>query len=445
MNVKASLIFAALTMVSPAFAAKAPNWKQVSREATALLTDFILLDTSNPPGNESLMARRIAQALDKESIPYEIFESSPGRANLVARLRGTGKARPLLLVAHTDTVGATEESWSTDPFKATTGNGYLTGRGAIDDKGLLTTQLMVFISLKRLQVPLARDVIFLAAADEESGGANGMRWLIANHWNMIDAEYAFNEGGYAVLDDESVTQVGIQCSEKAYHDILLSVVSKSGHSAVPNSNNPIAILAQTVSKIAFRTYPIELDAVTQQYFKAIGARPGDFPIGAKEYAMARNTIVPTMIEAGSRNNVTPSRATVNLNARLLPGSDINAFMESLRRVINDPRVTTELDISQDMPKSIASPMDSLAYKTLSAAAEKVFPDSLVVPYLSPGATDSIYLRAKGVKAYGIGLPLTREDTKRIHGADERVPLRGLEMTTQFLWEAVLALAGQPGK
>lgn len=444
-------IILALLMLAPVqrtWAQKTPDWKKLQAETERHLQALIRINTVNPPGNEVQISSYLADIFKHEGIDYQIFEPTSGRANLVARLQSKrlnrpqpeALRRPLLLLAHADTVGVEKEHWSMDPFGGVRQDEFIWGRGAIDNKGLLAVNLGVFLTLKRLGIDLNRDIIFLASADEEAGGQWGIKWMMQNHWDQISSEYAINEGGFALLDAGKVTHLGIQCAEKTYHDVTLVAKGRSGHSAAPHADNAIAILAQVINKIVNRPYPVELNDITRLYFEQLGGNPQDFPLGSREYAMARNTVVPTMLDAGIRNNVIPSEATANLNIRLLPGTDLGQFAAELERVANEPRISFRFE---PQPNAAATPHSSTtttAYHALILAAQKIYPQAAVTAYMSPAATDSAQLRNRGVQAYGIGIPLSNGDAKRIHGHDERAGAAALGQALQFLWHSVLAIA-----
>lgn len=430
----ASLALLAL-VASLAFSAD-PDWPKLEEEAKGYLRDLIQINTMNPPGNEEEAARYISEVLSRENIESQIFVSTPGRANIIARLKGNGSKKPLLLLGHLDTVGVQRERWKVDPLSAREEGGHLYGRGTLDMKGLVALNLAIFTALKRQETPSSRDIIFLAVADEESGGQLGLKWLIANHWAHIAAEYALNEGGFARSKNNQTTLYGIQCAEKLYYDIKMTARGRSGHSSVPHGENPLLILSQTITRLTTRVVMPQLNSVTQAYFEGIKEDPQKFPLGTREYAMARNTIAPTVIMGGFRNNVIPGEAWVNLNARLLPESQIKDFVEELKRAAGDPRITFEFNEEPAMPKAPISPMDSEFFRVLKAAGESVFPGAKVVAYMSTGASDSADLRAKGVSAYGMAIPITQEDERGIHGDDERVSIAAFNKTLRFLWESV---------
>lgn len=437
------------------------NWVQVTQEGIQLLQELVRFDTSNPPGNELPAVEFLKALFAKDGVPTEILSPQNGRANLIARLPGQGKQAPLLLLAHLDVVGVEKEKWSVDPFSGMIQNGYLYGRGAIDDKGMVVAETLVILTLKRLNIPLKREVIFLAAADEESGGKLGIAWLVENHFEKIRAEFAINEGGRIRTEKGKVKYVCIQNSEKVPYNLTLKVKGTPGHASVPLPDNCIFILAQALARIAEHKTTLKLTPTTRYFFTGISKKE-KFPLSyylenvdhplvgqlCREaltknpifYSMLCNSIAPTLLQAGIRNNVIPSETTVNLNCRLLPGEKPEAFVTELQKVINDPRVEITWAVGKQ-PDAPDSPLDSAAFQALASNAQKMWADSTIVPLLSTGATDSAELRAMGVKSYGIlPFPLSEADENRIHGHDERMPLQSFSEGIKYLFQTTLELS-----
>src|SRR5262245_42771334 len=316
----------------------------LAREATTWLAELIKINTTNPPGNEEAAAKYIAGILQKEGINAELLPLAPGRSALVARLNASGFADPskaFLLVAHMDVVGVERSKWTVDPFGAVPKDGYIYGRGAVDDKGMLAANLAAFLYLKRNNTRLNRDVIFLATDDEEASGDASMKMLIAKYWDKIAAKYSVNEGGNVFVKNGKVQYVGVQASEKVAVNVTVSAKGTSGHASIPLKDNAVAHLATAVEKIGNYNSPIHLTTIVRRYFEGIA--PLEDPEIAKwirsietpdrgEHAtrvladanpmwnaMMRDTIAPTMLNTGVRPNVIPSEATATLNVRLLPG------------------------------------------------------------------------------------------------------------------------------
>jgi len=438
-----------------------PDWAQARDEALQILSGIVRIDTSNPPGNETKVARYLKAILDKEGIPSEILELQRGRGNLVAWLRGSGRKRPVLLMAHTDVVGVERDQWTVDPFGAVVKDGYLYGRGTLDNKDNVAAYLEVFLLLHRLRVPLDRDVIFLAQAGEESGWNLGIGFMIAEHWDKIDCEFALDEGGGMPLRDGRVHYVGVSTTEKVSRGIRLIARGTSGHGSVPRADNAITHLAAAVAKVGTFQMPMRLDQTTRTFFERLAAisPPEEKALYANledparsaaiqeqirrrnpHYdSMLRTSISPTIIQGGFRSNVIPAEAEARLDVRAVPGEDIDAMLAALRRLIDDPAV--ELVAPKGgRPVSQPSGIRTDMFRALENAQRKLFPDAATLPVLLTGATNMAPLRAKGVQAYGLGPPTAEGDSNRVHGNDERISLEGLGQFVALVYHAVREVA-----
>ena len=418
----------------------------LAREATTWLTELIKINTTNPPGNEEGAAKYIAGILQKEGITAELLPLTPGRSALVARLNASGFPDPskaLLLVAHMDVVGVERAKWTVDPFGAVPKDGYIYGRGAIDDKGMLAANLAAFVYLKRSNARLNRDVIFLATDDEEGFGDFSIKTVIAKYWDKIAAKYSINEGGNVFLKDGKVQYVAVQASEKVAANVTVTAKGSDGHASIPIKDNAVTHLAAAVEKIGNYNAPVRFTTIVRRYFEGIAPledgeiakwiRSLDTPDRGEHAArviadakplwnaMLRDTISPTMLNAGVRPNVIPSEATATLNVRLLPGNTITALLAELNKLVNDPQV--KLEVQKDA--GLAAPDSSLEsefYQAIVKASAEEFGGAPVLPFQSTWATDSAQLRLHNVQAYGlVPFPLTEEDLKRMHAHDERIP------------------------
>jgi len=439
----------------------------IAKEAQSWLADLIKINTTNPPGNEQLAAMYIAAVLQKEGIKAEILDLTPGRSALVARLKSTAMADPskaLLLVAHMDVVGVEKPKWTVDPFAAVEKDGYLYGRGAIDDKGMLAANLAAFIALKRTNPRLNRDVIFLATADEEEFGDASVKILIAKHWDKFAAGFALNEGGEVLLKNGKVQYVAVQASEKVPVNVTVIARGTSGHASMPTKDNAVVHLAAAVTKIGNYSAPVHFTTIVRRYFEQLAAieddemgkwmRSLDAPDRGEHAqrvisdasplwnSMLRDSIAPTMLAAGVRANVIPGEARANLNIRLLPGDTIDVLLAELKKLVNDPQIRFELQPDA----GLAAPPSSLEndfYATITKVAGREFSGAPVLPFQSTGATDSAQLRLHNVQSYGfLPFPLTEEDFRRMHGDDERIPLasftKGVEVLARVIAEFVVA-------
>jgi len=435
--------------------------------ARRYVVDLIRIDTTNPPGNESRAAEYVRKTLAAEGIAVELLGEDPVRLNVVARLRGNGLNRPLLMMAHTDVVPADLPQWRFDPFGAEVRDGFLYGRGAQDDKCLLAAEMAVLVELKRQQTRLRRDVILLGEADEEAG-STGIQWLIRNAWAKIDADFAINEGGYAFNTPAQTRVFQIQTSEKVPSRVIVTARGTAGHGSLPRADNAVVRLARAVTRLADADQPVRLNTTTRRYFHEL-ARLADYRWLAPELprlenpatataaanslrtrdpelsAMLRTTVTPTMLEAGVKINVIPNTAVAQIDVRRLPSESREEVIARFRQIVND----TDVDIvpagGQEMPSTEPSSMTTELYR----AMERIFPRSarrsIVVPYMVRGATDGAFLREKGMAVYGAPVFLRDDKESRAHGNDERIALSNLEAGTRLLWEIVVAVSAEEGK
>jgi len=429
----------------------------IATEAAGWLADLVKINTTNPPGNEDAAAKYVAGALQKEGIPAEILPVMAGRSAVVARLQSSAvpnPARALLLVAHMDVVGVDRAKWTVDPFGAVQKNGYLYGRGSLDDKGMLAANMAVMVALKRAGVRLNRDVIFLATDDEEQGGDASIRALIAKYWEKFAAGFSLNEGGNVFLRDGKVQYVGVQASEKVAMNVTVIAEGTSGHASIPVSDNAVVHLAAAIEKIGNYSAPVHYTTIVQRYFEALAPlEPDDIGKWIRSLdssdrgehaarvisdanpmwnAMIRDTVVPTMLSAGVRANVIPGEARANLNVRLLPGDTITTLLADLTKLVNDPKVRFELQPDAGLAAPPSS-LDSELYATITKATAEEFNGAPVLPIQSTWATDSAQLRLHNVAAYGLWpFPLTEDDLERVHGNDERIPLASFTKGVDYL-------------
>ncbi len=434
-----------------------PDYKKLTKETTQILQDLIRINTVNPPGNELALLEYAAKLLEKEKIPYEILKADSGRANLVARLKGDGSKKPMVMMAHVDVVGVEKDKWSVDPFAAQIKDGYIYGRGAIDDKGMSACELALMLEIKRNDVPLKRDLILLLAADEEAGGTQGVEFMTEKHLEKIKAEFVLNEGGRIIVDEKSkkVTFVGIQNTEKVPFNIKLIAKGTPGHASVPLPDNCVFKLGQVLEKLSHWQPEVKLNPTTREFFKGLAQTaeyPDNFYMQNLEHpelgkfcaqqlsgkdpmhgSILRNSISPTLLSGGIRTNVIPSQAEVNLNVRLLPGEKLDDFIKELKKVIDDPTIEVSYN-RPEHPDTPASPVESELFQAMLQAGKRLWPEAPTVPYMSTGATDAAHLRAKKIPTYGIlPFPLNEDDLSRMHGNDERLSLADLEAGIKFLY------------
>jgi len=452
---------AALRSQTPGTGGTQPDMMQLTAEAQTWLTDLIRINTTNPPGNEQAAAQYIRNVLQKENIPAEVLEVTPGRDIVVAHLQAgplPDASKALLLLGHLDVVGVDRSKWGADPFAATQKDDYIYGRGAIDDKGMVAANLAAFIELKRSGTRLTRDVIFLADADEEQGGDASIRVVIEKYWDKIACAFALNEGGRVVLRNGKPQYVAIQTSEKVSYNVSVTAAGTSGHASIPLPDNPVVHLAAAVQKLGTMETPFQLLTITRRFFEQLAPVEDEdtakwiraldtserADLAARRLAgmnpvwnaMLRDTIAPTELNAGVRANVIPAQASANLNIRLLPGNAIQDTIQQMQKAVNDPQVKFTV-LPDGGPNAPASSITSDFYQSLQRVAMQQFPGVAVVPYLSTGATDSAYLRLHNVQAYGLlPFPLAEADLARMHGDDERIPLASFRTGVDLLYKVV---------
>jgi len=448
---------------APAQAAASPTAasEALSREALVWLAQLIQINTTNPPGNEQAAAKYIAGVLEKEGITSELLEVAPGRSAVVARLRSAAisdPSRSLLLVAHMDVVGAERSRWSVDPFGAAMKDGYIYGRGALDDKSMLAANLATLIALKRSNARLNRDVIFLATDDEEGGGDASIRMLIAKNWDKFAAGYALNEGGEVISKGGKVQYIAVQASEKVAVNVAVIAKGPAGHASLPTKDNAVVHLAAAVAKIGAYSAPVHFTSVVRRYFEGLTAISDDE--AAKwmrsldtadrgEHAqrvlaemnpqwgyMMRDSIAPTMLTAGVRANVIPGEARAMLNIRLLPGDTIDVLLGALTKLVDDPKIRFEVQPNPGLAAPTSS-LESDFYVAISKVATQEFGGAPVLPYQSTWATDSAQLRLHNVQAYGLWpFTVTDEDLARMHGDDERLSVASFNKGVEVLLHIV---------
>jgi len=430
------------------------------------LSAMVRADTTNPPGNESRIVDLVAKRLTAEGIGFETVEFAPGRGCIVARLKGTGPEKPLLLLAHLDVVGAENQAWSSDPHTVMEKDGYLVGRGVADDLGMAAMELELFVHLHRSRTALRRDVILALTGDEEVGGA-GIEYLLRNRPELVNAGIALNEGGGPVLgDDGKVKFIGLQTAEKTYQDFAITAAGTTGHSSVPVGNNAIYRLSRALDRLGKFRFPPKLLPMTRRYFerraalepppmaaamRRLARSRGNPPRRALEVvesnpeqsANLRTTCVATMIQGGTKENALPAEARANVNCRILPGESVASVRAQLVAAIADPR--TEVKTLGEFPGGPAAVVDGEVPTAVEKVAARLWAGAPVIPTLSVGASDSRSLLLAGIQSYGIHpIAMTEEDGWRMHGVDERIPLASLRPAFQFLQGLVLELAMAQG-
>ena len=439
----------------------------IGDDALEMCQALLRLDTTNPPGNERPAADYLDGKLRGAGYQTTLLESGPGRANLVCRRSGSGKAAPLLLTAHLDVVEAHAEHWRQPPFSAVIAEGCLWGRGAIDMKNMAAMSAAVMCRLAREEVPLARDVIFAAVADEEAGCDFGSRFLVEQHPELVRAEYAIGESGGFSLHIGGSTFYPIQVAEKGLCWIRARVRGQPGHGSMPRSDSAVIKLAEAVATLGSTQLPVHPTPWVRDFLSAVAARqpamvqplirllthPRLLPSVLRVFpdkgvarglqAVLSNTASPTVLSAGAKINVIPHTAEVMIDGRTLPGQTDHDLLRELRAVMG-PEV--ELEVVRSAPPVVTEPIESPLFEIIASEIQKREPEATVVPYMIPGFTDAKYFTSLGARWYGFS-PLKIEKGSGIrfadmfHGHDERIPVDGLRWGADLLYSVVTELCG----
>jgi acetylornithine deacetylase/succinyl-diaminopimelate desuccinylase-like protein len=431
---------ATLTLVllpGAAGAQSAPDWQAVAAEATRTIQSYVRIDTSNPPGDVTKAADFLAGILEREGIPVKRYESGPGRSVVLARLEGTGTAKPLLLLHHMDVVPTDPSRWTHAPFGAEIAGGNIWGRGTMDMKGLGVVQLMAFLSLKRQGVPLNRDVILMAVPDEETGGALGADWMRANHYSDFEPEYIIDEGGFGSRDLFAPGKLvfGISVAEKKILWLKVRAEGIAGHGSQPNDQNPNDRLIRALARLLGQPLPTAPFAVLD----TMKARVGPLAVNKFNNAIQHSTISITSLRSGvgdpPKANVIPSVAEATLDCRVLPGTTKDQWLAEIARRLGDPEIKIEVIYEGEDP--IVTTQDSVLYRALESAVKRRHPDAIVTPMTVPYGTDANDFRPRGVKAYGFTpVIVPAAGVMSMHGDAEFLPVDAVGPAIQILFEAL---------
>ena len=446
----------ALTFLSSSGYGQEPDWENFEKRSLQTLVDLIKLDTSQPAGNEYLAAEYIAGRLDAVGIPYKTYEPVKGRTSIVARLKGNGSKPPVLLLGHTDVVTVERENWTFEPFSGTVAEGKVFGRGASDDKGIVAGSLEVLIALKEQNIALDRDVIFLGVADEEAGGQLGITYLVNNHLEDIQADFAINEGGRGSMDPitNEYVSFSIGTAEKTPRRAKLVVDGKAGHGSVPTRDNAIGVMAQAVARLFESPLPMELNETTRTLFTRLAATRPEAeaniyrqilqPNPSMEvqeklrdidpyfFSIIRTSISPTIFQGGYQRNVIPSRAEATLDIRALPGTDPELMWTAIAEIIDNPAVRIE-PMVVTRPAHDPAPLSTPLFNAFERIIRQEHPAAVVLPSMLTGATDSAQLRAAGIPTYGFGPGAYLGENNGIHGNDEFLRVKGYHDYVRLLW------------
>jgi len=435
--------------------------------ARDIFKQLIEINTTDSAGNTTTAAEAMAARLKAAGLPasdVQVLGPDPRKGNLVARFRGTGARKPLLLLAHLDVVEAKREDWSIDPFVFLEKDGFFYGRGTSDDKSMAAQFVANLIRLKEEGFTPERDLILALTADEEGGNFNGVEWLVKNHRDLIDAEFAINEGGGGTMRHGKYVTNEIQASEKLYQDFRLEVTNSGGHSSMPVKDNAIYHLSQGLARLSAHEFPVQLNEITRTYFSRSADVQSDPKVAADMRAVARatpdlaaagrlaasvpywnsmmrTTCVATQLGGGHAPNALPQLASANVNCRILPGESPNAVKDTLVKVLADPKIAVSF-VGEARP-SKPSPLRPDLIAAVESLTKQMFPGVVVVPVMSTGATDGLYLRNGEIPTYGIAGSFEDIDDVRAHGRDERMGVKQYFEGLEFQYRLIKALAGRP--
>jgi len=431
----------------------------MNSDTVELLSRYLRLDTSNPPGNEYLAANFFADIFSSENIPFRLYEPTAGRVSIRAELKGSGKTAPLILLHHTDVIAADRNEWSFDPFGGEIIDGYICGRGALDTKSLGIMQLLSLLDTKRKGLPLNRDLIFLATADEESGADHGVEYLLREHPGDFNASLVLNEGSYVVegIVPERLLAM-ISPGEKGPCWMRLKRRGLPGHGSTPHGLNPLEKLSEAVNRLIDHNSLPRVTPIVAEYFRRM-SQAWDFlkpyiEDGREETllriveesgllsvpqinAMLRNTVSLNSLHGGNKVNVIPSYAEAEVDTRLLPGQNMEDWITFVKKQLADDEIQIEFIMRGE---GNASDMHTQDYATIEAAMLEHYPGAVTAPYLMLGTTDSRFFREKGMVSYGFcPAVIPAEHLKSIHGTDEKIGIESMSKGTEVYKDIVARL------
>ncbi len=440
--------------------AGASPFSELADHAIRLCQTLLRIDTTNPPGRERAAAEVVADELNRAGLEPTLIESAPERANVVARLAGTGELPPLLLTAHLDVVEADPSVWAHPPFSGIVADGCLWGRGAIDMKNMAAMSIAIMTRLAKEKRKLRRDIIFAAVADEEAGCDYGSRFLVENHADLVRAEYAIGEsGGYTLHVGGGITYP-IQVAEKGICWVRARVTGEAGHGSMPREDSAIIKLAEAITRLGEKGLPIHVTPYVRDFVQGLASRKAgritplllqllnspvapqilkrlpDRSLARSFGALLSNTASPTLLRAGAKINVIPGIAEMDIDGRTLPGQTEDDFLRELSAVLG-PGIS--LEVIKSMPPTTTDPVESPLYDTIRTAILEREPTAVVVPYMIPGFTDAKYFTKLGAKWYGfspVKMPKDLRFAELFHGRDERIPIDGLAWGTDILFDVV---------
>jgi acetylornithine deacetylase/succinyl-diaminopimelate desuccinylase-like protein len=439
------------------------DWQGVRDEATEILRNYIQINTTNPPGNEMEAARYLEGILRKEGIDTKIYEPAPHRANLMAVVAGETGGNSLILLNHMDVVPVEEDKWDIDPFGGIVKDGYIYGRGTIDMKGKGVAELITMLLLKRHKIPLQRDVIFLATADEETGGRWGVKWMLEREERLKEAACVLNEGGcILVRENGALDHYEIATAQKVVAQFTVKATGKTGHGSMPHGDSANVKLIRALNRLVEWETPFVVIPLVKQYFANLSTvKPPEeaegyqdiekalhdpsfaeaFTTNTQYNAMVRNTLTPTILKAGQKVNVIPSMAQAAFDCRILPGTSSMDFFAQLQKVIRDEEIVIAPMPEFESNPVPPSPLDNELYQAIERVAQRKDPGCMLTPFLITGATDSRFFREIGVPCYDFSpFRLRQEELKLVHGHNERISIENLGFASEVIFEIVHEVA-----
>ena len=457
----ALLVAAVSASVPPAAAQDAGAY---DREARAILKELVEINTTDSSGSTTKAAEAMAARLKAAGFPdadVQILGPNARKGNLVARLHGRNPGKPIVLLAHLDVVEALKADWSADldPFVFTERDGYFYGRGTSDDKAQAAIWIANFVRYKQEGFVPARDLVVALTADEEGGTSNGVKWLLETRRNLIDAEYVLNEGGGGELRNGNAVANSVQAAEKMYYSVAMEVRNAGGHSSLPRKDNAIYRLAAGLTRLGAFEFPVELNEITRGFFAGMAALetgqtaadlsaaagPAPDPAAVARLAaesplynsMMRSTCVATQLTGGHAENALPQLARAVVNCRLLPGTDPRTIEQTLKKVVADEGIVFST-VWEAVP-SPASPLRPDLMAAFKQHTDELWPGAVVLPIMSTGATDGVYLRNAGIPTYGVEAVFSDPNDVRAHGRDKRIAIKAFYDAREFLYRLVKTL------
>jgi acetylornithine deacetylase/succinyl-diaminopimelate desuccinylase-like protein len=436
------------------------DWDKITAEATDLLSHYIQINTTNPPGNELAAAKFLKEKFLADGIAANTWEPAPGRGIIAARLRGIGKhTRAILLLSHMDVVPANAKDWQVPPFSGQVKDGEIWGRGALDDKGPGVIELMAMLAIKRAGILLDRDVLFVATGDEEEGGKLGAGWFVDHEHSIYrDSGYVLNEGGGILVEPNGKKLYAVSVSEKTPLWLQLSAEGPAGHAADPPAETAVTHLVRALQGLIEFHPPIRIMTPVAGYFHAVAelnrgpkqfldlttslqdpAYLRKFTSVPSQNALVRDTVTPTVLGASQKTNVIAPYAYAEVDCRLLPGTDPKAFLHQVRKVIGDNKI--KIDVILNFPPASSPQKTELmsAIRTLAQREDK----APVVPTMIAGFTDSHYFREKKITSYGfVPIDITVGESHGVHGTNERVGVKELSRAIERMTELLKILGGR---